>query len=133
MPDNELGIGHETWRYLSEEEDYFDPDTLTIFFSGVREFYKAVASTILNKFTFNDHVFDDIAFLLPDNNYCCSVTNATVQRLARLFPVAVSPALHDVLEDEVLDYRLSPNSKFPDIEKGKPGMHCVRIGRPLVI
>ena len=81
LPDNQLGIGHEAWRYLSEEEDYFDPDTLTIFFSGVREFYKAVTSTILNKFTFNDHFFDDIAFLLLDNR--CSETNATVQYLAR--------------------------------------------------
>ena len=32
LPDNELEIGHETWRYLSEEEDYFDSDVLTIFF-----------------------------------------------------------------------------------------------------
>ena len=53
-----------------------------------------MASTILKKFTFNDHVFDDIAFLLPDNH--CGATNATVQCLARRFPVAVSPALHDV-------------------------------------
>ena len=101
-----MEIGHETWRYLSEEEDYFDPDTLTIFFSDVRESYKAVTSTILKKFTFNDHVFDDIAFLLPDNH--CSVTNATVQRLARLFPLAVSSVLHNIVEEEVLDYRISP-------------------------
>ena len=76
-----------------------------------------MASTILKKLTFNDHVFDDIDFLLPDNH--CSVTNATVQRLARRFHVADSPALHDVLEEEVLDYRLSPNSKYPDVEEGR--------------
>ena len=55
LPDNELEIGHETCRYLSEEDDYFDSNVLTIFFSGVRESYKAVTSTILKKFTFNDH------------------------------------------------------------------------------
>jgi hypothetical protein len=37
LPDNELGIGHGAWSYLSEEEDYFDPDTIKIFSSGVRE------------------------------------------------------------------------------------------------
>ena len=88
-------------------------------FSVVSESYKAVTSTILKKFTFNDHVFDDIAFLLPDTR--CSMTNVTVQRLARLFPVAVSPALHNIVEEEVLDYRISPNSEFPDIEEGRPG------------
>ena len=69
-----------------------------------------MASTILKQFTFNDHVFDDIAFLLPDNH--CGVTNATVQCLARRFPVAVSPALHDVVEEGVLDYRLFPTQNF---------------------
>ena len=29
LPNNELEIGHETWRYLSEEEDYFDSDVAT--------------------------------------------------------------------------------------------------------
>ena len=26
LVDSELGIGHEAWSYLSEEDDYFDPD-----------------------------------------------------------------------------------------------------------
>ena len=33
LADSELGIGHEAWSYLSEE----DPGTLNIFSNGVRE------------------------------------------------------------------------------------------------
>ena len=82
LPNEELGIGHKTWAYISEEEDYFDSTTKRIFFNGVREFYKAVTSTIMKKFTFNDNIMDDVAFLLPDKHD--SVTTASVVRLATL-------------------------------------------------
>ena len=54
---------------------------LQSFFNSVREFYKAFASTILKKFSFNDHVFDDIAIILPEN--CCNLSNTAILRLAK--------------------------------------------------
>ena len=35
LSDSELGIGHEAWSYLSEEEDILDPGTLSIFFNSI--------------------------------------------------------------------------------------------------
>ena len=42
LPNEELGIGHKTWEFLSEEEDYLDSTAKRTFFSGVKAFYKAV-------------------------------------------------------------------------------------------
>ena len=38
LPDSQLGIGHKTWAYLSDEEDYLDCNVKRIFFSSVRDF-----------------------------------------------------------------------------------------------
>ena len=67
LPDKELGIGHKTWGFLTEQEDYLDFSVKRIFFNGVRDFYKAVTSTVIKKFTFNDSVVDDVAFLYLTN------------------------------------------------------------------
>ena len=40
LPDDQLGIGHKIWAYLSEEEDYLDSNVNSIFFGGVRDFYR---------------------------------------------------------------------------------------------
>ena len=53
----------------------------------MREFYKAVSTTIIKKFTFKDNVIDDVAFLLPDKRG--SITTASVDRLAGRFSAAV--------------------------------------------
>ena len=113
LPNDELGIGHKTWGYLSEEEDHLDSSTTRIFFSGVKDFYKAVISTIIKKFTFSDSVVDDIAFLLPNKHD--NVTTAPVLRLARRFSVAVPPEALDAIEEETLDYMLLPPSSLPSI------------------
>ena len=47
LPDSQLGIGHKTWAYLSEEDDYLDCNVKRIFFGGVRDFYRCVTSTIM--------------------------------------------------------------------------------------
>ena len=47
LPEKELGIGHTTWAYLRDEEDFLDPRTKKIFFNRVRDFYITVASTIM--------------------------------------------------------------------------------------
>ena len=41
LPDSQLGIGHKTWAYLSDE-DYLDRNVKRIFFSGVRDFTDAL-------------------------------------------------------------------------------------------
>lgn len=62
-----MGIGHTTWVYLGDKEDFLDPRTKNILFSGIKDFYIAVASTIMKKFSFSDSVLDDVAFLMPVN------------------------------------------------------------------
>ena len=52
LSDDEMGVGHEAWAYISEEEDFIDSSVRNIFFSGVRDFYTAVASTILKNSPF---------------------------------------------------------------------------------
>ena len=121
LADSELGIGHEAWSYLSEEEDFFDPGTLKIFFNGVREYYKAVTTTVLKKFSFNDHVFDDVTVLLPENR--SDVSSAAVIRLAKRFSAAAPPDIYDALEEEVLDYKLSAQSEFPELDR--EGKECI--------
>ena len=120
LPDNELGIGHKTWGYLSEIEDDIDQRANKQFFTGVRDFYKAVVSTIIKKFSFNDSVIDDVANLLPENR--SKVTGAAVLRLARRFPAALSEDKFDNLEEEVLDYVLASSAEMPSVNRddGKP-------------
>ena len=69
----------------------------------------------LKKFLFNDHVFNDVTVLLPENR--SSVTSATVIRLAKRFSTAASPDIYDALDEEVLDYKLSAQSEFPEINR----------------
>jgi len=134
LPEKELGIGHTTWAYLSDEEDFLDPRTKKIFFNGVRDFYITVASAIM-KFSFSDNVVDGVAFLVPENQ--ASVNVAAVFRMAERFPAAVCQGSLDVLEEEVLDYKLSPPSAIPSVHKepGKPTksaelcVYCQEIGR----
>ena len=87
LPDDQLGIGHSAWGYISSEDDCIDFRVKRLFFSGVRDFYCAVATTILKKFPFNDSVLDDVTFLFPDNR--CSVDIAVVSRMATRFQSAV--------------------------------------------
>ena len=72
VPDDQLGIGQEAWAYLSSEEDSLDPSVQRLFFNGVREFYVAIASTIIRKFPLTDTLVDDAAIFLPNSR--CSVS-----------------------------------------------------------
>ena len=80
LTDEELGIGHKAWEFISEEEDYMDSNVTRIFFDGVKGFYRAVSSTIIKKFSFDDSLMDDVALLLPQNHD--EVTTALILRLA---------------------------------------------------
>ena len=104
---------------MSEEEDYLDSTAKRTFFSGVEAFYKAVATTIINFFAFNDNVVDDVVFLLPGHQD--NVTTFSVPHLTR-FSAAVPQEAHEALEEETLDYMLLPSSVLPSVvnEEGKP-------------
>ena len=80
----------------------------------------AVASTIANKFSFSEKVLDDLGVLMPENQD--SITVDSVLRLAAHFPAAVPEESFDTLEEEALDYILTPSSTMPSVrkEEGKP-------------
>ena len=59
LPNKELGIGHMTWAFISQKEDSIDPSV-----KG-NQYYQAVTSTMINKFSFSDRVLNDLAILLP--------------------------------------------------------------------
>ena len=67
LPDDQLGIGQSTWGYFSDQDKFIDSRVKTIFFTGVRDFYCAVATTIIKKFPFKDSLVYDVAFLLLVN------------------------------------------------------------------
>ncbi len=83
LPDDQLCIGQDAWAYLSSEEDVLDSNVHKSFFNGVREFYVAIASTILRKFPFSDTLVDDIAVFLPNNQHLIAWND--VCRLAQRF------------------------------------------------
>ena len=88
-----------------------DSTVTQIFFNGVKGFYRAVSSTIIKKFSFDDNLVDDVAFLLPQNQD--KVTTALILRLACRFSAATPPDCLDALEEETLDYILLPSSSLP--------------------
>jgi len=122
LPNEELGIGHSTWAYLSDVEDYLDSRAKKIFFNGVKDFYIAVASTIIKKFCFKDSVVDDVAIFMPENQ--ASVDVFAVFRLAKHFPTSVSEERFDALEEEVLDYKLAPPSVMPSVHREEGSRRC---------
>ena len=63
LQDEQLGIGHSTWGYISDQEDFIDSRVKKLFFTGVRDFYCAVATTIVKKFPFKESVLDDVTYL----------------------------------------------------------------------
>ena len=110
--DDNLSIGHKTWALLTEID--VDPAMKNVFFRGVRNFYKGVSAKIINKFTFDDHVLNDLVIVLPENQ--SSISSATVLRMARRFPAAVPEEELDELEHEVLDYMLMPPHQLPVVQ-----------------
>lgn len=117
-----MGIGHMTWAYLNNEEDYLNHRTKKIFFDGLKDFYKAVqpvVSIMLKNVSFCDGAMDDVAILMPENQ--ASVDCATTFCLAKCFPAAVPQEAFDALE-ELLYYKLTPSSTMPSVckETGKP-------------
>lgn len=131
LADEQLGIGQEAWAYLSSEEDSLDPSAERLFFNGIRQFYVAIASTIIRKFPFNDTLVDDVAVFLPNNRSTIDCTR--VYQLARRFTIVVPQESMDALEEEVIDYKLSPIASFPDLgdSDGASSTEFVHTGKKL--
>ena len=72
-----------------------------IFFSGVRDFYRCVTSTITKKFSFKDTILEDVSFLLPENQR--SLAAAAVLHL-----IACFPHMKKLSEIFCLSYKVAP-------------------------
>ena len=63
LPDENFGIGTDTWTCLSELQEEYD---LKPFFTAVRGFYIATLKKMLKKFPFGDSLLKDLSVLQPD-------------------------------------------------------------------
>ena len=115
LPQQQLGFGHSTWAYFSDEEDFLDTRNKDTFLKGVKEFYTAIASTMMKKFSFSDNVVDDVVFVSPENRAIVNVD--AIFRMAERFSAAVDQEVLDSLEEEVLDYKLGSPHEMPSFQK----------------
>uniref|UniRef100_H3AS25 HAT C-terminal dimerisation domain-containing protein n=1 Tax=Latimeria chalumnae TaxID=7897 RepID=H3AS25_LATCH len=99
---------------IISENDDIPSQTLSSFFSHVRQFYEAATDKIMKMFPFQDATLKALRFLNPDSRD--SIQTDAVIRLAEKLHVND----HDLraLEDEFLDYQLSSASELPDFECG---------------
>ena len=63
LPDENLGIGDNTWVALAEVEQEYDTKS---FFTSVRKFYLSSIKKMLKKFPFGDSLLNDLGILQPD-------------------------------------------------------------------
>jgi hypothetical protein len=104
LPDENLGIGVQTWKFVAELEE--EEDTKP-FFNAVRAFYVKTIEKMKKKFPFNDTLLKDLGVMQP--NLTMSVPVGTIVRLAQRFPQIglSSPESLTKLKEEFLDFRLS--------------------------
>ena len=110
LPDENLGIGNDTWVYISGKEEEWD---VKPFYDAVRNFYLATLKKMLKKFPFSDTILKDLGIINPHQVH--SYTFNTVKSLAERFKqlgLADSNSL-DALREEFMDFTLS-RSDLPD-------------------
>jgi hypothetical protein len=115
LPDENLGVGTDTWTCLSELQEEYD---LKPFFTAVREFYTATLKKMLQKFPFGDSLLKNLSALQPDktSTFSDDVLLGLAKRFSQL-GLADANSL-DCLREEFLDFCLSP-SDLPTIQKYK--------------
>ena len=64
VPNEDLGIGTETWVSIAQLECTHDTAP---FFEAVRGFYVSSTKKMLNKFLFGDTLLKDLSLLQPEN------------------------------------------------------------------
>jgi hypothetical protein len=126
LPDENLGIGDDTWTCLAELEIEHD---ITPFLKSVRKFYCLSVQKMLKKFPFGDSLMKDLGVLQP--NKVTTYTVDVLLKLAKRFP-----QLHldeedtlSLLKEEYLDFTLSPEdvpqaqnySSVENLQKPKVG------------
>ena len=110
LADENLGLGNDTWVYLSGIEEEFDPKP---FYKAVREFYVATLKKMLKKFPFGDSILKDLGIINPDS--VSTYSFSTIESLAKRFPqlsLSDSESL-DSLREEFMDFKLSPADHPP--------------------
>lgn len=115
LPDENLGIGTDTWTYLSEFQEEYD---LKPFFNAVRGFYTATLKKMLHKFPFGDSLLKDLSVLQPDKT--STFSDVVLIKFAKRFSQLGLADAHslDCLREEFLDFCLS-SSDLPTIQKYK--------------
>lgn len=114
LDDENLGVGTDTWAYLSAMEEDSDPKP---FYTAVRNFYVATLK-MLKKFPFGDSILNDLGVINPEQ--VCANSVDIVKSLATRFPqleLADAEAL-DQLQEEFMDFTLSPGD-HPSVETYK--------------
>lgn len=104
LDDENLGVGTDTWTYLSAMEEDSDPKP---FYTAVRNFYVATLK-MLKKLPFGDSILNNLGVINPEQ--VCAYSIDTVKTLAARFPqleLADTEAL-DQLQEEFMDFTLSP-------------------------
>ena len=85
LADENLGLGNDTWVYLSGMEEEFDPKP---FYKAVREFYVATLKKMLKNFPFGDSILKDLGIINPDS--VSTYSFSTIESLAKRFPTVKS-------------------------------------------
>ena len=108
---DELGIGTSTRLLLCGEfEDLVGTSIEQSFFTCVRIFYETCVFKMIDKFSFNNEIIQQLAFHDPRNKDKTSFTN--IVHLANQF-ASFSPDEMDTLGMEFRDYRASTLDQLP--------------------
>ncbi len=110
LPDENLGIGYNTWVTLAVVEQEHDTKS---FFASIRRFYLSSIKKMQKKFPFGDSLLNDLGILQP--NKASTYEANTVLRLAKKFPQLEldTPERLDQLKEEFSDFLLSPSEIQP--------------------
>ncbi|XP_061162630.1 uncharacterized protein LOC133171854 [Saccostrea echinata] len=117
LQDNILAVGILTRFYIAENDEDIPPVDLAIFFQNVRGFYCAITKKMLKHFPFKDPVVNNLGFLNPHRREETSLQS--IVEIARRFPAIVQEKDFPKLEEEYLDFSVSPDCDLPNFEKGQ--------------
>jgi hypothetical protein len=116
LNDNIIAIGVTTRAYMVDHADDIPPSSLSRFFSSVRKFYQVVAAKMLDKFPFKDPVVNCLKFLNPAMRG--ELPPSLITDLARRFPSLVPKDQLDQLEEEFMEFQITPALELPSFSEG---------------
>ncbi|XP_052072307.1 uncharacterized protein LOC127710472 [Mytilus californianus] len=114
LPNSILSIGPNARGYLYDHSDDISPTVLQRLFSSVRQFYCAVVKKMLTKFPFNDPVVSCLAFLNPAERGNLDFNDTL--KIVKRFPVLVPSTQFAALEEEFIDYQVTPADELPKFD-----------------